>query len=191
MLTPKNRCWDDKNNPIDSTKGLIDLCKEYINKEMAGVEIGSFAGSSSEVFANFCKSLTCIDPWDLTYQNNNHKMERLNRFKLAEKKFDLMVEKYNNIKKIKSFSMKEYKNFKDKSLDFVYIDGNHKYSYIMDDIFFWKPKIKIGGYLLGHDYNLVFKALNDSKIKINKVFEDSSWVSVIINNFSFRKIKLI
>ena len=191
MLAPKNRIVENNKNPVDNTKGLIDLCEEYINKEMIGVEIGSFAGISSEVFANFCKTLICIDPWDLIYQKNIHKLEILSMFQLAEKKFDLMCEKYKNIKKIKSFSMKEYKNFKDKSLDFVYIDGNHKYSYVMDDISFWKPKIKIGGYLLGHDYNLVFKALNDSKIKINKVFEDSSWVSVIINNFSFRKIKLI
>lgn len=183
MLIPKNRCWNNNQNPVDNTKGLIDLCEEYINKEMVGVEIGSFAGSSSEVFANFCKSLTCIDPWDLAFEKEQYTEITKNKLYLAEKEFDLMLEKYNNIKKIKGFSCEEYKNFKDSSLDFVYIDGNHSYKHVVDDISFWKPKIKINGYLLGHDYNLIVKALNSLNIKVNKVFEDSSWVSVIRNMF--------
>jgi len=42
--------------------------------------------------------------------------------------------------------------FEDNSLDFVYIDANHAYDYVKEDIELWFPKVKKGGYLLGHDY---------------------------------------
>jgi hypothetical protein len=42
--------------------------------------------------------------------------------------------------------------FPDKSLDFVYIDANHDYDSVKENIEIWHPKIKEGGYLLGHDY---------------------------------------
>lgn len=37
-------------------------------------------------------------------------------------------------------------------LDFVYIDGNHRYEYVKKDIELYYPKIKIGGVIGGHDF---------------------------------------
>lgn len=45
-------------------------------------------------------------------------------------------------------------SFKDESLDFVFIDGDHAYESIKEDILAWMPKIKNGGILAGHDYPL-------------------------------------
>lgn len=42
--------------------------------------------------------------------------------------------------------------YEDKSLDFVFIDGSHKYEDVVEDIKAWLPKIKKGGILAGHDY---------------------------------------
>ena len=42
--------------------------------------------------------------------------------------------------------------FPDKSLDFVYIDANHAYEWVKKDIKAWLPKVREGGYLMGHDY---------------------------------------
>ena len=38
------------------------------------------------------------------------------------------------------------------NVDFVYIDGNHRYEYVKKDIELYWPKIKIGGVLAGHDF---------------------------------------
>lgn len=38
------------------------------------------------------------------------------------------------------------------SLDFVYIDADHKYSAVSNDIKNWWPKLKKGGLFSGHDY---------------------------------------
>ena len=40
----------------------------------------------------------------------------------------------------------------DESLDFVYIDGDHKYEAVRKDIHLWYPKVKIGGTIGGHDF---------------------------------------
>lgn len=40
----------------------------------------------------------------------------------------------------------------DKSLDFVFIDGDHSYQGVKTDIKNWLPKIKSYGILSGHDY---------------------------------------
>jgi hypothetical protein len=37
-------------------------------------------------------------------------------------------------------------------LDFVYIDGNHDYEFVIDDISTYFPLLKEGGILAGHDY---------------------------------------
>lgn len=40
----------------------------------------------------------------------------------------------------------------DRSLDFCYIDADHSYEAVRDDLRTWFPKIKPGGLLCGHDY---------------------------------------
>lgn len=42
--------------------------------------------------------------------------------------------------------------FTDGSLDFVYIDANHNYDQVKQDLAAWFPKIKTGGVFAGHDY---------------------------------------
>ena len=43
--------------------------------------------------------------------------------------------------------------FKDESLDFVFIDGDHRYDEVRADIAAWLPKLKPGGLLAGDDYD--------------------------------------
>ena len=42
--------------------------------------------------------------------------------------------------------------YADNSLDFVFIDGDHRYEPVKNDILAWLPKMKIGSILSGHDY---------------------------------------
>ena len=43
--------------------------------------------------------------------------------------------------------------FKDEQLDFVFIDADHEYDGVNKDIAHYKPKVKKGGYIIGHDIN--------------------------------------
>jgi len=40
----------------------------------------------------------------------------------------------------------------DESLDFVFIDADHGYEYVKEDINAWYPKVRNGGLVSGHDY---------------------------------------
>jgi hypothetical protein len=42
--------------------------------------------------------------------------------------------------------------FEDNSIDFLYIDGDHRYKDISKDIKKWYPKVRLGGFFGGHDY---------------------------------------
>ena len=43
--------------------------------------------------------------------------------------------------------------FADGTLDFVFIDADHSIESVQADIACWRPKIKSGGTLAGHDWN--------------------------------------
>jgi hypothetical protein len=43
------------------------------------------------------------------------------------------------------------KQIEDDSLDFVFIDADHSYEGCKGDIENWSPKVKAGGYVMGHD----------------------------------------
>jgi len=40
----------------------------------------------------------------------------------------------------------------DETLDWVYIDADHKTKSVYDDVTAWYPKVKVGGIVAGHDY---------------------------------------
>jgi hypothetical protein len=40
----------------------------------------------------------------------------------------------------------------DDSLDAVFIDGDHSYEAVIQDLPFWWKKLRVGGWLLGDDY---------------------------------------
>src|SRR5690606_11229810 len=54
--------------------------------------------------------------------------------------------------KVKARSVAAAKHVPDGSLDFVYIDADHSYAGVRADIAAWRPKIRAGGIIAGHDY---------------------------------------
>jgi hypothetical protein len=53
---------------------------------------------------------------------------------------------------IRGTSKKTSEIFHDSSLDFIYIDANHSYDFVKEDLELWYPKVKPGGWVMGHDY---------------------------------------
>lgn len=51
------------------------------------------------------------------------------------------------------FSEDAVKLVKKESLDFVHLDGEHAYDWIMLDTILWTRKVKKGGVVSGHDYD--------------------------------------
>lgn len=43
--------------------------------------------------------------------------------------------------------------FADKSINLIFVDGDHSYEQVCVDIVSWMPKLRCGHWMLGHDYN--------------------------------------
>jgi hypothetical protein len=64
-------------------------------------------------------------------------------------------------------SVEASKSFKNKSVEFVFIDAGHTYEDIKSDILAWMPKVKKGGIIGGHDY---FYDDNSIKRAVDEIF---------------------
>jgi len=161
----------------NSVEGLYDMVTEIITPEFMIVEIGSFAGVSADLFARYCNRLFCVDVWTMDPSYQEIDPEALRK---AELMFDQVWGEHKQvIRPIQGFSTKIANNFKDKSLDMVYIDGRHDYDSVLADIKAWMPKIKKGGWLTGHDIDLdgerVLKAVTEVIGIDYKTYKDTSW----------------
>lgn len=55
-------------------------------------------------------------------------------------------------KMIRNYSVNAAHQFVDGQLCWVYVDGNHAYRNVMEDMDAWWPKVKMGGMMGGHDF---------------------------------------
>jgi len=133
-----------------------EFVKQYLSKltsKQIGVEVGTFQGDfSKEILENTSLKLYMVDVWrSLGNEYNdasNHKYYQT-----------AYADTMNNIKgyedravMIRSNSRQAVELFNDESLDFVFIDANHAYDFVKEDIELWYPKVKKGGIFAGHDY---------------------------------------
>ncbi len=169
--------------------GLLDLIA-YIDansekpfKDFIMVEVGSFVGDSTRVFAGRCLKVHAVDPWENGYDDADPSsytwpMEQI------EAQFDEVVAECGNIEKHKMSSLQGAALFDDGSLDAVYIDGNHKYEYVLADIKAWLQKIRSGGFIAGHDFGHkrapgVKPAVIEALGLPDATFQDTSWIKKI------------
>ena len=62
LLTP--RMFYAEWSGYNKLKGLKMLIDDIVTRDTVMVEIGSFSGVSSELFALHCKEINCVDLWD-------------------------------------------------------------------------------------------------------------------------------
>lgn len=127
----------------------------------AGVEIGVWKGEFGKILAENGLKVYGIDPY-IYYKECMFygKQEHLDQaYEVAKK--TLAPYNYTIVRKA---SMEAIKDFDDESLDFVYIDGNHSFKYVAEDIWEWSKKVKKGGTISGHDY-MFFKKLGYCDVK--------------------------
>ena len=163
----------------DWSAGLVKEVKEICGENLVMVEIGSYAGESAEAWAKsgLFKSIHCVDMWKNGYDPNDPAAPTA---ELAEKSFDEIARKYPVIHKVKMSSVKASSLFADGSMDFIYIDADHRYESVKRDIEVWLPKVRKGGVFAGHDYIEcwpgVMKAVEEIFGKTLRVFGDTSWM---------------
>jgi len=123
-------------------------------KEMGykvGVEIGVWKGEFTEVLCQSGSKIYGVDPW-VTYDDcDYYGCKSGGSLEFAYEDAKARLEPLG-VTIIRKFSMEAVKDFEDGSLDWVYIDGNHSFAYVAQDIHFWGKKVRKGGVISGHDY---------------------------------------
>jgi predicted O-methyltransferase YrrM len=114
----------------------------------AGAEIGTLHGDSAEMWCrcNPQLHLTCIDPYG-EYRKRHGRRQRDGAFNATKERLSPF-----NVTMMRTTSAAAVVKFKDASLDFVHIDGDHSFDAAMQDIIAWTPKVRIGGLVIVHDY---------------------------------------
>ena len=81
-------------------------------------------------------------------------------------------------KAIKATSKAISKKFANESLDVVFIDLNHTYEAVKEDIKLWLPKVKKGGYIAGDDYHEHWKGVIQAVDELlpRATFIDDCWI---------------
>lgn len=116
-----------------------------------GAEIGVAEGHLSEYMLRNIPDLTlyCVDSWEpykgnpwggSVDRNEHHFKKTVDRLK----PFQAHI--------IRERSMDAVKRFNEGTLDFVYIDSNHSFDYVMQDLIEWTKRVRKGGMVTGDDY---------------------------------------
>ena len=123
------------------------------------VEVGVQRGFYSRVLLEFCpelKKLILVDAWrnlGKEYRDTANVSNAEHEKRLAICKRNLAYwDKAGKLEYLRMTSLDAAKTIEAESLDFVYLDADHSYRAVTDDIKAWFPLIKWGGVIAGHDY---------------------------------------
>jgi len=179
-ITGNELYWDEFKKPL---------------RHLTGVEVGVLGGEHALKIYNYLniKNLYLVDPFkeykdyihgkiNTNWDQKKHDEDYLS----VKKKFS----KFKNVEIMRMTSFEASKKFKDKTLDFVYLDGDHSYEAVKLDLQSWYPKLKEFGVMCGDDYGHisgrgVVKAVNEFAFEKKVVV-----IYGIDNQFSFVKTSL-
>jgi len=171
--------------PPKQREGLQNMI-DWINtirptSEMRIIEIGSYVGESTMIFADRFKEVVSVDPYINDYDLDDAACHHAPFNKVYEQ-FIRNTLSIPNIKSIKETSENAFSILKDQQWDMVYIDGLHTFEGVSYDIEHYKSIIKPGGFVCGHDYGWagVRKAIVELfDDKVDATFKDASWAKQI------------
>lgn len=120
----------------------------------SGVEVGcAFGQFASRVLSQWTgQRYFMVDPWENLpkeeYPEDHEHVDYEDWFKCCSK----LAEDDKRVTLLRKRSLEAVSEFKTASLDWVYLDGNHDYRFVMEDLDAWFPKIIRGGLICGHDF---------------------------------------
>jgi hypothetical protein len=87
--------------------------------------------------------LYCIDPWELDKGYEEYWADEQSKLDELYEETKKRLSGYN-CEIIRKTSMEAVKDFEPNSLDFVYIDANHHFDYVVNDIIEWEKIVRPG-----------------------------------------------
>jgi hypothetical protein len=142
------------------------------------VEIGTGFGKNALNILNelSIERLYCVDPFIPYFDGANQlQMQYINRQEETLK----TLSEHDNVTFIRKCSSDASKDLP-KNVNFVYVDGNHNYEYVLADLHNYYPLVCEKGILAGHDvdYPDVYKAVVDfcTVNKLTPIIRSPDWI---------------
>lgn len=124
-----------------------------------GAEIGVYRGRTTFALLKACPelNLVAVDQWKHISKKTPKAVEIGLAGNDMDSAFRYFIRNANLYKAqltiLRGGSVEMSKKVKDGSLDFVFIDADHRYGAALADIKAWTPKVKEEGTICGHDYD--------------------------------------
>ena len=144
-------------------------------KYLVGAEIGVFQGAHAKQILNGylnIEKLVLVDPWVFCAYEGSYNYLDDKKFNNMYKEVKDFFETDKRVEIIRDLSVNASKQFPDEYFDFVYLDGNHQYEFVLEDLEAWYPKLKKYGVMCGDDFGHpsgcgVVKAVSEFAYKCN------------------------
>jgi len=157
-ILKKYNLYPKQRSPIEiPNQNRYDLASLF---NEVGFKVGAEIGVERAVYSKaLCRrirgvKLYCIDFWETYFRVHKDLKRKHPKFKRCDEFYEISkkrLEQYD-ARLIRKSSMEAVKDFKSNSLDFVYIDANHEFKHVVDDISEWVKIVRPGGIISGHDY---------------------------------------
>jgi hypothetical protein len=147
---------DGKEFTVQTVPTRLDLIK-MLPLGTEGAEIGVMQGGfANEILTTPVRKLHLIDAWQhvpghpdnaISMSQGGHNCNEttvITRFAKQIEQRRVVVHRM--------FSVEAARHFHPHSLDWIFIDADHTYQAVLDDLRTWSSKIKPGGVIMGHDY---------------------------------------
>lgn len=176
--------------------GMLAATQEKKGRTL--VEVGVFEGTFAEIILRhlfhlklmperyFVVDLWQSKPEDDTWRNTEH--QRRNFLSTAEN----LAPYWPVVRFVQEYSNVAARLFLDESVDFVFLDASHFHSDVARDLHAWWPKVRVGGFLAGHDYvpykpSMFSGVLGAVQIFAKSIGASSVLISVVGTSFVIRK----
>ena len=149
-----------------------------LNKKSIIAEVGVWQGDFSKLIYNYSlpKKLVLVDPWIFDSKIRGCAPQVDGNEPLSQKFFDdAKISTYKKFKGLANVSIIEKNSYKGSNMfdneyfDYIYIDGEHSYEAVFNDLLYWYPKLKKNGKIFGDDF---YWREEDNSFSVKKAYED-------------------
>lgn len=155
-----------------SVEALLKRFGLGVNGVEVGVKEGKFSGHLLSAFPKL--RMVGVDPYedqpkcdDMGYQDYTNWS-----FPKILNDLDSNVGRFGDrFRLIRKYSVDASHEIEDASVDFVFIDAQHTYKSVTEDIAAWKGKVRPGGLICGHDYDFTRPRFADVIRAVDEAFD--------------------
>ena len=138
----------------DPRKSLIGILEKYLDDvPRRGAEIGVWRGETSKALLDYFPELSLYGIDNYPKGHYIKTFDGTGPAEAYEEMLDTLADYGRRSWYCDLPSNIASQGYPDNSFDFVYIDADHYYDSVKEDINLWYPKVVPGGILSGHDYD--------------------------------------